>query len=61
MSESAVAAIENGLEQLGDAYVSAFAAAEDEVALRNAFAAVLGKKGQLTKTMLFEAAFRSNL
>ncbi len=49
---SGLAAIEAGLAELGTAYRDAFAAAQDEPALRDAYAAVLGKKkGALTKVM----------
>jgi phenylalanyl-tRNA synthetase alpha chain len=50
-SADPVAAIEQGLAELGDAYRGAFARAEDEPALRDAQAAVLGKKGSLTQVM----------
>lgn len=47
-----VGAIEKGLDDLGDAYRKAFAEAPDEVALRDAYAGILGKKkGALTKVM----------
>lgn len=49
---SGVAAIEAGLAELGTAYRDAFAAADSEPALRDAYAAILGKKkGSLTKVM----------
>lgn len=43
-----VTAIEEGLEALGTKYRDAFAAASNEQALRNEYARVLGKKGDLT-------------
>ena len=47
-----VAAIEDGLAALGTEYRDAFSAATSEPALREAYAAVLGKKkGSLTKVM----------
>lgn len=47
-----VRAIEDGLAALGTEYQDAFAAAADEPALRNAYAAILGKKkGALTKVL----------
>jgi phenylalanyl-tRNA synthetase alpha chain len=50
MSEAAaaIAAIDNGLRELGDEYVANFSAADSEVALRDAYALLLGKKGKLT-------------
>lgn len=50
--DNPVAAIQDGLAALGTAYRDAFDAAADEHALREAHAAVLGKKkGALTKVM----------
>ena len=50
--EDPVAAIEQGLADLGETYRETFAAAADEVSLRDAYAAILGKKkGALTKVM----------
>jgi phenylalanyl-tRNA synthetase alpha chain len=51
VTESPVAAIEEGLAELGDAYRSAFAAAATEPALRDEHAKILGKKGALTRVM----------
>lgn len=48
-----VRAIEDGLAALGDRYREAFALAHDEAALRDAQAAVVGKKkGELTRIMV---------
>jgi len=50
--EDPVAAIEEGLATLGTEYQDAFRAAQDELALREAYAEVLGKKkGSLTKVL----------
>ncbi len=46
-----IQAIDEGLAALGDRYRGAFANAANEVALRDAYAAVLGKKGALTRVM----------
>ena len=52
MTEDAVAAIERGLAELGDAYRDAFATASNEISLRDEYAKVLGKKqGSLTRVM----------
>ena len=46
-----VAAILDGLARLGNEYQSSFAAAADELALREAHAKILGKKGSLTRAL----------
>jgi len=54
VTEDAVAAIERGLAELGDAYRAAFATASTEPALRDEYAKILGKKqGSLTRVMAF--------
>lgn len=52
MTEDAVAAIDRGLAELGEAYRDAFATAQSEASLRDEYAKVLGKKqGALTRVM----------